>query len=122
MATLMIPEQKLLIASDFIYDQVHAWCGPGVGKAEIHNWIQVLEGMLETTQESGWTFYAGHGGQGDQSLVNNMKNYLETFLEVTASANTKDEAINKMKQLFPGFTQDDFLLVHSVDFHVQEAD
>jgi len=26
-----------------------------------------------------------------------------------------------MKELFPGFAEDDFLLVHNVNFHVQEA-
>jgi hypothetical protein len=116
--TLTILEQKILLASDFLYDGVHAWCGPGVGKPEILNWIQVLDDMMQITSEGDWRFYSGHGGQGDESLVSKMKDYLERFLEVTAVARSKQEAIDKMKELFPGFTQDDFLLVHSVDFHV----
>jgi hypothetical protein len=49
-----------------------------------------------------------------------MKAYLQTFVEVTSAAESWQAAIERMKELFPGFAQDDFLLVHSVNFHVQE--
>jgi hypothetical protein len=29
--------------------------------------------------------------------------------------------MTKMKELFPGFAQDDFLLLHSVNFHVKDG-
>ncbi len=48
-----------------------------------------------------------------------MKNYLETFIEVTSAAESRQAAMTKMKELFPGFAQDDFLLLHSVNFHVK---
>lgn len=120
MTTLTVAEQKAFLASDFLYDKVHAWCGEGVDRREIHNWITVLDEMLQMASGNGWIFYAGHGGKGDENLVKDMKGYLQKFLEVTASENTKQGAIHKMKRFFPEFTQDDFLLVHSVDFHVKE--
>jgi hypothetical protein len=49
-----------------------------------------------------------------------MKEYLQTFVKVTLAARSREEAIKKMKQSFPGFAEDDFLLVHSVNFHVNE--
>jgi hypothetical protein len=49
-----------------------------------------------------------------------MKEYLQTFLKVTSAALSRQAAITRMKELFPGFAQDDFLLVHSVNFHVNE--
>ena len=119
LTTLEIPEQKVFLASDLIYDKVHTWCGPGVGVQEIKNWIQILDELLAQYDNS-WTFYAGHGGNGDTTLITSLQDYLRKFLEVTSSATTKQEAIDKMKKLFPCFGQEDFLLVHSVDFHVKE--
>lgn len=118
MTTLAMPEQKAFLASDLLYDKVHTWCGPGVNKQEIHHWIEILDGMLEMANGGEWTFYAGHGGSGDKVLVSTMQGYLRKFLEVTASEKTKQSAIDKMKGYFPGFAQDDFLLVHSVDYHM----
>lgn len=119
MTTLAIPGQKAFLAADLLYDKVHAWCGQGVDKQEIQNWIKILDDLARAHDEA-WTFYAGHGGAGDRTLLGNMKAYLRKFLEVTAAATTRQAAIDEMKQAFPGFAQDDFLLVHSVDFHVTE--
>ena len=51
----------------------------------------------------------------DKRLVSNMKKHLETFVEVTSAAKTRQAAIDKMKELFPGFAQEDFLLLHSLN-------
>lgn len=120
MATLEIHEQKVFIASDLIYDKVHTWCGPGVSEQEINNWILILDGLL-VKYDNSWTFYAGHGGNGDISLITALQDYLRKFLEVTSSAMNKQEAMDKMKSLFPSFGQEDFLLVHSINFHVIEG-
>jgi hypothetical protein len=41
------------------------------------------------------------------------------FLEVTSTAENRQSAIARKKELFPGFAPEDFLLVHSVNFHVK---
>jgi glyoxylase-like metal-dependent hydrolase (beta-lactamase superfamily II) len=120
MTTLSIPQQRAFLAFDLLYNQVHAWCGPGVDKAEIHNWIQALDAIQQKTADGDWTLYCGHGSQGPKELIGNMKDYLQTFLKVTSTAQSRQAAIARMKELFPGFAQDDFLLVHSVNFHVNE--
>lgn len=120
MTTLSIPEQRTFLAFDLLYNRVHAWCGPGVDRAEISNWILALHRIGRIASDRGWSFYCGHGESGDERLVGNMKDYLET-VEVTSAAKTRQEATNKMKVLFPGFAQEDFLLHHSINFHVKET-
>lgn len=121
MTTLTIPEQKAFLASDLLYDKVHAWCGPGTNRQEIHQWIDILNEILEIEDADKWTFYAGHGQSGDQTLVTNMKGYLQQFLKITASETTQQGAMDRLTAAFPGFAQDDFLLVHSVNYHVNES-
>ena len=112
MTTLCIPEQRAFLGFDLLYNHVHAWCGPGVDQAEIRNWIQALDAIRQKTDEGDWTIYCGHGSEGKRELIGNMKGYLQTFLTVTAAARNREEAIGKMKESFPGFAQDDFLLLH----------
>ena len=120
MTTLCIPEQRAFLGFDLLYNRVHAWCGPGVGKAEIQNWMEALDAIRQKTGDGEWTLYCGHGSEGHKELAGNMKEYLETFLKVTSAVQSRQAAIGKMKELFPGFAQDDFLLVHSVNFHVNQ--
>jgi glyoxylase-like metal-dependent hydrolase (beta-lactamase superfamily II) len=119
--TLVIPRQRAFLGFDLLYNRVHAWCGPGVGRAEIENWLNALDGIGRVASEGGWTFYCGHGDSGDERLVSNMKQYLQTFLQVTTAAKSRQEAMDEMKALFPGFAQEDFLLRYSVEFHVKET-
>jgi glyoxylase-like metal-dependent hydrolase (beta-lactamase superfamily II) len=120
MTTLCIPEQRAFLGFDLLYNRVHAWCGTGVGKAEIENWIHSLDAIKKKTTDGDWTFYCGHGSEGKRETLSNMKGYLQTFLKVTSAAGSREEAIEKMKRSFPGFAEDDFLLVQSVNFHVTE--
>jgi glyoxylase-like metal-dependent hydrolase (beta-lactamase superfamily II) len=120
MTTLCIPEQRAFLGFDLLYNRVHAWCGPGVDKAETHNWIQALDAIRKKTDDADWTLYCGHGSEGGGELIINMKEYLQRFLKVTSAAESREQAIREMRELFPGFAQDDFLLVHSVNFHVKE--
>ncbi|WP_028864133.1 MBL fold metallo-hydrolase [Psychromonas aquimarina] len=119
--TLTIPEQKAFLASDLLYDKVHAWCGPGTNRQEIHQWINILDETLEMKDADKWTFYAGHGQSGDQTLVTNMKGYLQQFLDITESEKTQQGAMDRLIDAFPGFAQEDFLLIHSVNYHVKES-
>jgi glyoxylase-like metal-dependent hydrolase (beta-lactamase superfamily II) len=120
MTTLCIPEQRAFLGFDLLYNRVHAWCGTGVGKAELENWIHSLDAIKRKTTASEWTFYCGHGSEGTRETLSNMKAYLQTFIKVTSPARSREEVIEKMKQSFPGFVEDDFLLVQSVNFHVTE--
>jgi glyoxylase-like metal-dependent hydrolase (beta-lactamase superfamily II) len=76
MTTFSIPDQRVFFGFDLLYNGVHAWCGQGVGKAEINNWIQTLETISRNTKDDAWTFYCGHGAEGKRELLGNMKQYL----------------------------------------------
>jgi len=121
MSTMFIPEQRVFFAFDFLYNRVHAWCGPGVDKRAIQNWMESLDGIRQRTPTGGWTFYCGHGAEGDERLITAMKHYLQTFVAVTSASETPNAALTKMKELVQEFAQDDFLLPHSVNFHVNET-
>ncbi len=108
MATLTIETQKMLLASDLIYNGVHAWCGSGVDRPAIDAWISIPSAMKASTT-SDWSFFAGHGQRGAHEIIDNMSTYLRAFLDVTATADTQQAAIDAMKASFPGFAQDDFL-------------
>jgi len=121
MTTLCIPHQGLFSGFDLLYSGVHAWCGQGVGKSEINNWIQTLETISRHTKDDDWTLYSGHGAQGKREILGNMKQYLQTFLKVTSAAASREEATGQMKKRSPGFAQEEFLLVQSINFHVRES-
>lgn len=54
MTTLSIPEQRTFLAFDLLYNRVHAWCGPGVDRAEICNWILALDHIGRIASGGGW--------------------------------------------------------------------
>jgi glyoxylase-like metal-dependent hydrolase (beta-lactamase superfamily II) len=120
LATLCIPSQKIFLASDLIYDGVHAWCGSGVDKKAIAEWISIVEQIKQQTTAD-WTFFAGHGESGGHIKLDTIARYLKKFLSVTAKAPSRTAAISAMVEAYPGFAQSDFLLVHSVAFHVSET-
>jgi hypothetical protein len=121
MTTLSIPDHRVFFGFDFLYNGVHAWYGQGVDNAEINNWIQTIEGISQNTKDDDRTFYCGHGAEGKRELLSKMKQYLQTFIKVTATAVSRKEAIGQMKSPFAGFGQEDVLLVQSVNFHVKES-
>lgn len=108
-----------VFSSDLVYDKVFLWMGPGVDAAHLTNWKTNLQKMQ---QEAGkkLTIYPGHGPAGDTSLLQKNLDYIETFERVVAEADSKEEAIGKMKAAYPGWESADFLLQYSIDFHVQK--
>ncbi len=49
-----------------------------------------------------------------------MLNYITDFEQTVATATSREEAMEKMQQLYPNHTQADFLLVYSVNAFVAE--
>jgi len=80
MTTPCIPEQRAFLGFDLLYNHVHAWCGTGVGKAEVENWIHSLDAIKKKTADAEWTFYCGHGSAGKRETLSNMKGYLRDLL------------------------------------------
>jgi glyoxylase-like metal-dependent hydrolase (beta-lactamase superfamily II) len=117
MTTAFVPELNALFASDLCYHGVHAWAGPSVMREHLANWIGVLGELKSQFSGTGVRVYPGHGKASDASLFDAMRIYLSDFIGAVDAEPTNAAAIERMKRLYPGFAQDDFLLLHSVNFH-----
>ena len=127
MTTYTVKEQKLFIATDLIYDHVHAWCGEGVSTHDIENWINILDEikqnhLADNTSDdpdhpTQWTYYAGHGGHGDDELIDNVQKYLRDFLDTVTNETSRDKT-GLVFQSLPQHSQEDFLLLYSINNHV----
>jgi glyoxylase-like metal-dependent hydrolase (beta-lactamase superfamily II) len=120
LTTIYSKDLNALFTSDFCYNEVHLWLGTGVDKIHIQNWKNQLAAFKTKYSKLNPIVYPGHGEKSDITLFDTVIKYIETFEKVTSKAKTKNEAIKEMQTLYPTWKQADFLLLHSVDFHVQE--
>jgi glyoxylase-like metal-dependent hydrolase (beta-lactamase superfamily II) len=121
MTTLFVPELKALLTSDLCYRGVHAWAGQGVLRQHIANWVGVLDELKARYADPAIKVYPGHGEPGDPELFDRMRAYLDDFISAVESESTNAGAMERMKRLYPGHAQADFLLAHSIAFHGPDA-
>jgi glyoxylase-like metal-dependent hydrolase (beta-lactamase superfamily II) len=117
MSTLFVPEEKALLTSDLVYHGVHAWAGQGVLREHIANWVTVLGDLKAKYSSRDLCVYPGHGAPSDPTLFDRMRIYLDDFMSAVSAEPTNAAALARMKRLYPGFAQEDFLLAQSVAFH-----
>jgi glyoxylase-like metal-dependent hydrolase (beta-lactamase superfamily II) len=117
MSTVYVPQENALLTSDLVYHGVHAWAGQGVLREHIANWVAVLGELKAKYSDPDVLVYPGHGAPSDPTLFDRMRNYLEDFVGAVSSEPTNAAALSRMKRLYPGFQQEEFLLAHSVAFH-----
>lgn len=120
LTTVYSKDLNALFTSDFCYNGVHLWLGQGVDQAHIDNWKNQLATFKAKYLATQPTIYPGHGEPSTIELFDVVTKYIQDFEKVTAQANTKQEAMTEMQKLYPTWQQADFLLLHSVDFHVEE--
>jgi glyoxylase-like metal-dependent hydrolase (beta-lactamase superfamily II) len=117
MSTVFVPEEKALLTSDLTYHGVHAWAGQGVLREHIANWVAVLGDLKAKYSSPDVRVYPGHGAPSDPTLFDHMRVYLDDFVSAVSAEPTNAEALARMKRLYPGFEQEDFLLAQSIAFH-----
>src|SRR5580693_6329092 len=117
MSTVFVPEEKALLTSDLTYHGVHAWAGQGVLREHIANWVAVLGDLKAKYSSRDLCVYPGHGAPSDPTLFDRMRIYLDDFMSAVSAEPTNAAALARMKRLYPGFAQEDFLLAQSVAFH-----
>jgi glyoxylase-like metal-dependent hydrolase (beta-lactamase superfamily II) len=117
MTTVSVPELGAFFAGDLCYNGVHAWAGPGVAREHIGNWETALTKLRAHFADSDVTVYPGHGNASKAGLFDDMGSYLENFVTAVDEEPTNAAAMDRMKRLYAGFAQEDFLLLHSVNFH-----
>ncbi|OJJ23566.1 hypothetical protein BKI52_04155 [marine bacterium AO1-C] len=120
LTTVYSKDLNAFFTSDFCYNGVHLWLGNGVDQIHINNWKAQLVKFKAKYANSQPIIYPGHGEASTIELFDVVTKYIQQFEKVTQHAKTKKEAMAAMQKLYPTWTQADFLLLHSVDFHVQE--
>ncbi|MEM9327990.1 MAG: MBL fold metallo-hydrolase [Bacteroidota bacterium] len=118
LSTVFSKDLNALFTSDFCYNGVHLWLGPGVDSTHIANWKSQLYKLKETYGHTDVTIYPGHGQKSTPALFDTVLKYIADFEETISAASSKDEAMAQMRRLYPEWLQDDFLLLFSVDFHM----
>ena len=118
LTTIYSKDLNAFFANDFIYNGVHPWLA--IDKQNITNWKNQLEIFSNTYKQSDITVYPGHGKPADALVFEAMLKYINDFEQTVATAKNREEAMQKMQQLYPNHTQADFLLVYSVNAFVAE--
>ncbi|MFD0749378.1 MBL fold metallo-hydrolase [Mucilaginibacter calamicampi] len=117
LTTLYSADLKAFFSNDFVYNGVHPWLA--IDKQNIENWKnQLLE--FANVLEKDLTIYPGHGKPADITVFEKQLKYINDFEATVAAAKSREEAMQKMQELYPDYTQADFLLVYSVNAFVAE--
>ena len=115
LTTVYVDDINGLFTSDFGYHKVHLWMGQGVSKEHVANWRSQLKTLKSRYSKRNPTVYPGHGKPSDVTLFDTLIKYIDDFNQITSSAKSKDEAMMKMKALYPDYKEAGFLLKYSVD-------
>lgn len=122
LTTVFSKDLNALFTSDFCYQGVHMWLGQGVDATHIGNWKTELNSFKQQYTDTKLKVYPGHGNSSDISLFDTVLQYIQDFEQTIKVSATKDEAMSTMKSLYPSWEQADFLLMHSVDYHMDLKD
>ena len=118
LTTIFSKDLNAFFTNDFIYNGVHPWLA--IDQQNINNWKTQLQQFSEQFAESKPAIYPGHGKPADVTVFTTMLKYITNFEQVVAAATSREEAMQKMQERYPEYTQADFLLVYSVNAFVAE--
>lgn len=76
---IYLPQTKTLIASDLVYNKVHPWLAESRSQAWLEQ-IQVVKAKYKDAQ----TVFAGHGTEGNLSIIDEQAEYINTFRQLVA--------------------------------------
>jgi glyoxylase-like metal-dependent hydrolase (beta-lactamase superfamily II) len=117
LTTLYSKDLNAFFSNDFVYNGVHPWLA--IDKQNIENWKEQLEEFTHVLDKT-VAVYPGHGKPADITVFEKQLKYITDFEATVASAKNREEAMQKMQELYPDYTQADFLLVYSVNAFVAE--
>jgi len=119
MTTVYSKELNALFVSDLGYNHVHAWMGDDISRRRIATWRAQLVQLKANYLPLNPKVYPGHGDPTDMSLFDRMIRYIDAFLRVTSRAGSREEAMQEMESLYPGYREADFFLKYSIENHVR---
>jgi glyoxylase-like metal-dependent hydrolase (beta-lactamase superfamily II) len=103
-----LPDLRILITQDLIYNKVHAF----VGERSFDSWISALSSYETLPYER---ILPGHGLPGGKELFINMRRYLTTAQHACERASDPAELKRRMIDAFPDFSGE-VLLDHMMRF------
>jgi glyoxylase-like metal-dependent hydrolase (beta-lactamase superfamily II) len=118
LTTIQSKDLNAFFTSDFCYHGVHMWLA--VPQENISYWKKQLLQFKKDLSAENPTIYPGHGKQADISLFDEVKKYIEDFEATVASSETRFEAMDKMKSLYPQYREAEFLLFNSINALIPE--
>jgi len=118
MSTLYSPELNALFLSDFGYNHVHLWMGDDIDLARVGAWREELVRLKTRYAASNPRLYPGHGDASNLSLLDTTVKYIDDYLVTVRHAASREQAMQRMTQLYPDYAQADFFLKYSVLNHV----
>ena len=109
LSTVYAKDLNALFTSDFCYNGVHLWLGPGVSRTHIANWKMELNKLKEQYGGTDTTIYPGHGEKATPALFDTVLGYIACFEETIKISETEEEAMNTMKKAYQqaGINTDD---------------
>jgi glyoxylase-like metal-dependent hydrolase (beta-lactamase superfamily II) len=119
MTTVYSKELNALFLADFGYNRVHLWMGDDINRERIATWRAELLRIKARYAPLKPTVYPGHGQPTDMTLFDAMIRYIDDFTRITAVANSREDALQSLKALYPDYKQADFFLKYSVENHVK---
>ncbi|WP_420546733.1 MBL fold metallo-hydrolase [Curvivirga sp.] len=101
---IWLPSMKTVVAGVSVYENVHVWMADSQTKESRDQWRKVLNSIeaLEPKQTIPGHFL----GKSDYNLkaVTFTKEYVANFEEAAAASKNSEELVEKMKKLYPDFT------------------
>lgn len=118
MSTLYSPDLNALFLSDLGYNHVHLWMGDDITVPRIETWRAVMLRLKARYAANDPRIYPGHGDPADASLFDSTVRYIDDFLDTVRHARSREQAMQRMMQLYPDYAEADFFLKYSVLNHV----
>ena len=100
---IYIPSHETLFVGDLASNGVHMW----LGENNIDSWLEQLKTIRSIGPIS--SVYPGHGPVGTAEILERAEEYLMNFKESANNSETMDDAIKKMKELYPDYKMPEIL-------------
>lgn len=117
--TVFVDDLNGFFTSDLGYNKVHLWMGQGVTKKHVANWRAQLNTFKSEYAQRNPKVYPGHGKPAGIKLFGTLVTYIDDFNHITSTVKSKEEAMRKMKALYPDYKEAGFLLKYSIDNHMK---
>jgi glyoxylase-like metal-dependent hydrolase (beta-lactamase superfamily II) len=100
---IYIPSSKTLFIGDLASNNVHMW----IGENNIDKWLEQLRSIRSIGSIS--SVYPGHGLVGTADILERAEEYLLNFKESVNNSETINDAVKKMKKLYPDYEMPEIL-------------